>query len=143
MKLIKTVSILSLLALALPVISVAEEKCRLKITIQGIQKNEGSIAIALYQKEENWLGKELKSERVAAEPPAAAWSVEDLAPGEYAISVYQDKDKNGELNKGAFGRPTEPYGFSNDARGMFGPAKWENAKFTIAEGENEMNITLK
>ena len=143
MKTIKTVSILSFLALALPVISLAEEKCRLKVNIQGIHKNEGSIAISLYQTEENWLGKELRSERFAAEPPAAAWSVKDLAPGEYAISVYHDKDKNGELNKGAFGRPTEPYGFSNDARGRFGPAKWEHAKFTIIEGENEVNITLK
>ncbi|MBM3418733.1 MAG: DUF2141 domain-containing protein, partial [Bacteroidetes bacterium] len=31
-----------------------------------------------------------------------------------AVAVYQDLDRNGRLDKSAFGFPTEPYGFSRN-----------------------------
>ena len=55
----------------------------------------------------------------------------DLPPGEYAIRIMHDINGNGELDTNFVGMPTEPYAFSNNARGSFGPAKWEDARFVI------------
>ena len=40
---------------------------------------------------------------------------------EVAIRLFQDLDGDGELDKNAFGMPTEPFGFSNDPVIRFGP----------------------
>jgi len=67
-----------------------------------------------------------------------------VAAGRYAISVFQDVDGDGDLTQNLLTMPTEPYGFSNNARGAFGPAKFEDAAFAVpAEGEVRLRITVK
>jgi len=39
------------------------------------------------------------------------------------------------------GMPNEPYGFSNDARGSFGPPSFEDASFVV--GEENLSITFQ
>jgi uncharacterized protein (DUF2141 family) len=55
----------------------------------------------------------------------------DLTPGTYAVSVYHDLDANGQLNNNLMGLPTEPYGFSNNARGSFGPPSFQAASVAL------------
>ena len=68
-------------------------------------------------------------------------TAEDLPPGEYAIRIMHDVNGNDELDANFVGMPTEPYAFSNNARGMFGPATWEDARFVL-EGEVTQVISL-
>jgi uncharacterized protein (DUF2141 family) len=56
---------------------------------------------------------------------------ENLKPGIYAISVYQDIDANGKMNQNFLGIPKEPVGVSNNAEGFMGPPKYEDAKFNL------------
>ena len=53
-----------------------------------------------------------------------------------AIAVFQDLDGNGTLSKNQIGIPTEPYGFSNNARGLLGPPSFRQAVFTISDGRD-------
>ena len=80
-------------------------------------------------------------EDVAPEP--VTWSVADLDPGVYAVAVYHDLNGNGELDRSTIGPPDEPWGFSNDARGTFGPPKFDKAAFEIAPGEVAIEIKLR
>ena len=67
----------------------------------------------------------------------------DLPDGSYAISVYQDVNDDGKLGRIPFiGKPTEPYGFSNNPASTFGPPKFAKAAF-IVEGETAIDIDLK
>ena len=68
-------------------------------------------------------------------------TAEDLPPGEYAIRIMHDVNGNDELDANFVGMPTEPYAFSNNARGMFGPATWEDARFVL-KGEVTQVISL-
>lgn len=68
-------------------------------------------------------------------------TAEDLPPGEYAIRIMHDVNGNDELDANLVGMPTEPYAFSNNAKGMFGPATWEDARFVL-EGEVTQVISL-
>ena len=47
----------------------------------------------------------------------------------YAVAAFQDENGDGILNSNVVGMPTENYGFSNDARGLFGPPDFDDAAF--------------
>ena len=49
--------------------------------------------------------------------------VEGLAPGQYGAMIFQDLNKDGKMNFNLVGMPLEPYGFSNNSRGLFGPPR--------------------
>ena len=72
-----------------------------------------------------------------------SWKQDSLPYGKYAIAVYHDKNVNGELDSNLLGIPKEAYGFSNNARGRFGPASWKDAHFEITSQQYSMTITIK
>ena len=57
----------------------------------------------------------------------------ELPKGAYAISLYQDLNKNQELDTKMFGIPKEPYGFSNNPRPKFRAPRFEEARFSLEE----------
>lgn len=68
-----------------------------------------------------------------------------LPDGEYAATAFQDRNGNNELDANLVGMPTEPYGFSNNARGMFGPPSFADSAFVIKGGKtaNPLEFKLK
>ncbi|MFZ1333327.1 MAG: DUF2141 domain-containing protein [Flavobacteriales bacterium] len=67
----------------------------------------------------------------------------DLAPGTYALKLYQDVDGDEKLGTNAVGIPNEPFGFSNNAMGNFGPPSFEQASFTIVKEPQVIKIKLR
>jgi len=67
----------------------------------------------------------------------------DLAPGNYAASVFHDVNKNGELDTNWIGIPKEAYGFSNNARGTMGPPDYEDCVFQVNSKSVIHEIALK
>ena len=53
-----------------------------------------------------------------------------------AIAVFQDLNDDGKLTKNGFGLPIEPYGFSNNARGLLGPPSFSQAMFKIDDSRD-------
>ena len=52
-----------------------------------------------------------------------------------------DENGNGELDANFVGIPREPWAFSNNARGNFGPPTWEDTKFEL-NGQATQTIEL-
>ena len=65
----------------------------------------------------------------------------ELPEGTYAIGIFVDANYNNEMDRNFFGVPKEQYGFSNDAKGSFGPPSFEEASFTIS-GDITLEINL-
>ena len=65
-----------------------------------------------------------------------------LKPGTYAARMFHDVNGDGQMNTNPFGMPTEPFGFTNNAVGNMGPARWDSAVVTV-EGAVEQTIRLK
>ena len=63
----------------------------------------------------------------------------DIPHGKYAISLFHDKNENGECDRNFVGFPTEGYGFSDNFRPRIGPPKFKDTKFTLY---GEMSITI-
>ena len=65
----------------------------------------------------------------------------DLPNGTYAIGIFVDTNYNNKMDRNFFGVPKEQYGFSNDAKGSFGPPSFKDASFTVS-GDMKLEINL-
>ena len=117
-------------------------KAALTIEILGLESDVGSVAVALFDSAESFDRRTatVASAIVAPQDGRATWSVANLAAGTYAIAVFHDLNDNGELDRTTLGPPAEPYGFSNDARGRFGPPKFAKAAVELPPGRHTIQI---
>ena len=67
----------------------------------------------------------------------------DLPPGEYAIKALHDINDNKDMDYTMIGMPKEPYGFSNNVMGTFGPPDFEDAKVEVKPGSNTVRFRMK
>jgi len=129
------------LILALGVSSVAGAET-LTIVIEDIRVASGTIQVQVQAGEAQFdNGGAVAQFREAASEGSMTLVAVDLPPGEYAIRIMHDVNGNDELDANFVGMPTEPYAFSNNAKGRFGPASWADASFAL-EGEVTQMITL-
>ncbi len=67
----------------------------------------------------------------------------DVPPGVYAVQVFHDANDDHKLNRGAFGIPTEDFGFSREAPlGLHGP-QFIKAAFNHAADEQVVTLHLR
>lgn len=118
---------------------------RLTIKLVGLESDEGDVAVALYDSAGDFdtrSGAAAKG-RIRPREGVATWTVEELEPGIYAVAAYHDVNGNGRLDRSTLGLPSEPYGFSNDARGAFGPPRFSKAAIRVGAGHLTVEITLR
>lgn len=103
----------------------------LEVTVTGFESAGGRLAIALFATAEDYWSRTNAVRRawLDIEDGRSRWTVEHLPEGEYALIAYQDLNGNEQIDMRLFGMPKEPVGVSNDARGLFGPPRFDSAKF--------------
>lgn len=63
--------------------------------------------------------------------------------GRYAVSAYQDVNRDGRLTFGGMmGAPVEPWGYSRGARGVMGPPRFEDAAMRVGPSGGVIRVTL-
>jgi len=135
----RTFLLLSMMLVA----SIAGAENKLTVLIDGIEKSEGKVLVAVYdsltflKQEPLYYG----IAKVEEEQEEVTIEIEDVASGVYAIVVYHDANDNDKLDTGTFGIPLEKFGFSNNAMGEMGPPSFQDCMF-IVEEDTEINITL-
>lgn len=114
----------------------------LEITIRRITSADGHLMIQVLT-EAAFKGEAsaIESARLAAQRGTLSLNIDSLAPGEYAVRVMHDENDNDKLDSNLIGIPKEPWGFSNNAVGSFGPPDWKDAKFTL-DGSHSITIDL-
>jgi uncharacterized protein (DUF2141 family) len=65
-----------------------------------------------------------------------------VPPGDYVLAVIHDENGNAKVDT-FLGIPREGVGFSRNPPMKMGPPKYEAARFHVASGANEMDVTLK
>ena len=124
------------------VLTVAQA-ARVTVTVDGIRSTEGVILVAVFDGAATFLKKALQGQSVMAHAPSVTLIFENLQPGRYAMSAFHDRNGDGKLDRGVFGIPTEPYGFSRDARAAMGPPVFADAVFEIPADGISLVIHLK
>ena len=141
MKITGSLLLSTLIALSAPWTSWADNALSMIVTVENIKNREGKIAVTLFDSKEAYLKKPLgeKSAEIGPDRKAIA-RFDDLPKGVYPISIIHDINKNGSLDTSFLRIPKEPYAFSNNATGRFGPPKFEKTKFALAPGKREITI---
>lgn len=107
------------------------------IEVKGVKRVSGEIRIRIRDSSKRTV---LDKSVVVTSGPLLV--VEKLPPGEYSVMLYQDENRNGQLDTGMFGVPKEPYGYSNDATGKMGPPEFKAQLFQVNR-DRTMTINLQ
>lgn len=102
----------ALIAASLPAQAIAAG-LTVKVKVEGPSKAPVNIGVFTSEK---MFKKNIPDPKARAVPEDgyATVTFPDLKPGTYGVAVFQDKNGNGKMDKGLFGIPKEPYGFSNN-----------------------------
>lgn len=120
----------------------------LHVVVEGIKNAKGQVKIGLEKSADEFDKGPLhearyRGETVVSKEGKIEVHFRDVPYGSYAIKSFHDEDGNGQLNTNFMGIPTEDYGFSNNARGTMGPAKFQDARFELDAQEKTITIRLK
>ncbi|MGP1387529.1 MAG: DUF2141 domain-containing protein [Thainema sp.] len=121
---------------------------QLNIAVNGLRSAEGQVCVKLFSGSSGFPNDDnsaVQRQCIAigeSETPMTV-TFTDVQPGSYAIAAYHDSNGDEQLNRGAFGMPTEGYAFSNDAVAETGPAAFEDAVFLIAGPNTAIQIEMK
>jgi len=126
-------------SLALPI---AAQAGTLDITVENIDTETGTLHIGLYDAETYEGGEAINGANISVDGNTVSVTLENVEPGEYGVKIFHDEDNDGEMDTNPFGMPTEGFAFSNNAKGRFGPATWDDAKFTVTDTVTAQIISL-
>ena len=116
----------------------------LTVSARGFESEQGTVLVQLANSAEDYDddGGAFRFAEVKAEGGRAVAVFEDVPYGEYAVKIFHDENDNKKIDMGWRG-PTERYGFSNDARGLFGPPGYEDAKFELGSARQRIEIEVQ
>ncbi|HEX7967688.1 MAG TPA: DUF2141 domain-containing protein [Stellaceae bacterium] len=142
--------------LLLPLLGLPAQAGDLKVTVEGVRSNSGTIMIGLYDGAEGFniaikhsteaglLNDKGRLVGVAIRAATGAESIifTRLSPGRYAVIVFHDENDNGRLDENPWGVPIEGYGFSNDAQGLLAAPSFDSAGVTLDGADEAISISL-
>jgi len=114
----------------------------LTVVVKEIKGAKGKISVGLFNDGKVFLKKKIDSRSTRAHDGEVTLQFEHLPAGDYAVSVMHDENENGELDSNFVGMPVEGFGFSNDAKAMFGPPSYEKCVFNH-QADQQITIHLK
>jgi uncharacterized protein (DUF2141 family) len=102
---------------------------------------QGTIKVGLYNEATFMKAGPLEGLTGEIKDGKAAVTFKNVAAGEYAISIYHDKNDNNQMDFAPNGMPKEDYGSSNNDM-SFGPPNWTASKFNVEDKALSMEIRM-
>ena len=125
----------------------APDGATVELQLSGLRDASGNIYIAVYNSEDAWLGDTTVLQKKVVIAEALDGDIVraglHLQPGEYAFSIFYDSNNNGKLDTNFIGIPKEPLAMSNNARPKFGPPRYEDADFVVADEWVIQRLTIE
>jgi uncharacterized protein (DUF2141 family) len=115
----------------------------LTVDVAGVKDVKGKVLVAVFSRADDFLKQPVRTAAVDTQLGKVRVVISDLPPGDYALSVFQDKNSNGQLDTNPVGMPIEPYGFSNDAMGNYGPPSFEQSRVHLPQAGSQITINLR
>jgi uncharacterized protein (DUF2141 family) len=104
-----------------------EEPLTLKVEVQNLRNTKGQVLLELLDENENsikGISKEIVNNKCLI-------VIDSLSPGKYAFKYFHDENGNRKIDANLIGIPKEGFGFSNNAKGTFGPPSHEKMIFDL------------
>lgn len=121
------------------------EGALLKLQVQGIRDDSGSLRVSLYREPESFR-KEERAFKLISQPARkgeVTLAFDDVPPGRYAIMAYHDENNDGKLNLRLGMFPQEGYALSNNPQ-VIGPPRFNDSAFDFpATDGSVLRLDLK
>ena len=108
----------------------------LTVNISDLASDDGVVLIQLLDEEYNVL----QSLSGQIKDRSSTIIFNDVKVGTYALRYFHDANTNMKMDTDDYGRPTEGYGYSNNATGVMGPPK---IKKTLFNFDKNLTLSLK
>ena len=111
----------------------ANSQNTLTLELSEIDEPQGTLYVSLFNSSDGFPNdgsKDYKSKKIELDDKSAKIVFNDLPNGTYAVTFFQDQNKNGKVDKNFLGIPKEPVGASN-MTGL-GIPKFKKCKFKIS-----------
>lgn len=110
------------------------QAAELTVSVTGIASAQGEIGCNLFNDPKQFPNADggMAGQWVKAAPPGATCRFTNIAPGRYAVAVFQDVNGNHRLDTNWLGIPSEPWGVSNNVRPTLRAPSFDEAAFTAA-----------
>jgi uncharacterized protein (DUF2141 family) len=103
----------------------------LTIEIEGLKSSKGQILLEF----NNEKGEKINGISQPVENRKCIIVINDLKPGNYVFKYFHDENSNKALDVNGIGIPKEGFGFSNNAKGFFGPPSLKKMRIEIKENK--------
>lgn len=116
----------------------------LTVNLTDLKPSASSVIMGIYGTKNKFLDEKdkLKTCKFASSGTTATFEIEGLDYGSIAISLFQDMDGTGKINKNMLGVPTEPYGFSNNFRPSIRAPVFKNCAFAYSATAHSIDIKM-
>lgn len=99
----------------------------LTITIKGLKNNIGHVHLEF----SNAKGEKISGFTQSIVNNQSVIVINNIKSGNYTFKYFHDENKNKRLDTNFIGMPKEGFGFSNNAKGMFGPPDLEKTIINV------------
>lgn len=118
----------------------------LTITFHGLhpKTDMGKICVALWESSESFMkdGQWVRSAAIPIALANEACVMSNLPTGTFAVSSFYDVTNCGELRRGGFGIPIDPWAISNGGPPWM-PPNWSHACFKVGEGNTTIELDFE
>lgn len=112
----------------------SDEMITLRVKITNVENEDSNIMIAVFSHYSTFLTEDMYRQQTVSVSDYTETFVEfKVVKGEYAVAVFQDTNKNGDLDRNFFSYPSEPFGFSNNFRPILKAPQWTDVAFKVEE----------
>jgi len=140
---IKYITFLSVIIILVTLTSQNAGTGNVHVEIANLKNDKGTIKLTLFNSVDGFPQDAKKAYRTASVTIKDRKAIVDflnLPYGEYAVALLHDENNNNKMDFHFYGMPKEGYGASNDAKGVFGPPKFEDAKFKLEAADKTITI---
>ncbi|WP_185965478.1 DUF2141 domain-containing protein [Flavobacterium zepuense] len=117
-----------------------------KVIISGLESDKGQIILNIFKDSESYEKqapfKTLTFEKTKLVEGSMTVTFE-VEPGTYGITLVDDKNKNGEMDKNLLGIPKEGFGFSNFFMEKMKKPLFEEFRVPLTPKNNTIKIKVK
>jgi uncharacterized protein (DUF2141 family) len=122
----------------------AQSGGQLTLTVAGVRNGNGAVRCGLYSSPDAFPkpGEQFRGTVAHIKDQQATCVFAGVPAGTYAIAFFHAEQNESQLTYGAFGKPQQGYGFSNNASSLFGAPSFSAAAFSYAGGTEHLRASL-
>jgi uncharacterized protein (DUF2141 family) len=137
-------AVVVLLTMGLAATAVAQASNKISVNVVGLRDDDGVVRCGLYNSVSTFRqpGAQYKGVIAKISGGQANCVFSNIPAGNYAVALFHAEHNEPEIVTGAFGKPQEGYGVSNNPSTTFGAPSFSDAAFDYAGGSKSLTVRV-